>query len=217
MHMDTTAPGAGGERGVRANAASTSLIEVNSIPVPEAGCWLWTGTRGRGGYGVIRVMGKLLRAHRLSWKINHGHIPHGMMVCHRCDTPACVNPEHLFIGTARDNTHDAIRKGRIADGPRAPSARLTLAEALEVYRSSERQDDLARRFGVTLQVIERIKRGLTWARHTNGLRRGGIGDRRLTRSQVADVAASNGSQREIARRFGVSQSHVSRIKKRPAP
>jgi hypothetical protein len=81
------------------------------VPVPEAGCWLWVGTTTR-GYGRIRAFGSTQRAHRVSWLIHRGPIPSGIGVCHRCDTPSCVNPDHLFLGDQRDNLRDMVRKGR---------------------------------------------------------------------------------------------------------
>jgi hypothetical protein len=79
-----------------------------------AGCWLWTASRtgGNGGYGKFTVKQQLVYAHRQSWVIHNGEIPGGMMVLHSCDNPLCVNPAHLFLGTAYDNRMDCIRKGR---------------------------------------------------------------------------------------------------------
>ena len=81
------------------------------------GCWLWTGSTCK-GYGIIWCNGKLRRAARLSYMIHKGEIPLKMLVCHRCDNTLCVNPSHLFLGTNKDNTQDAKRKGRLATGDR---------------------------------------------------------------------------------------------------
>lgn len=82
----------------------------------ESGCIEWTGTIQR--YGVIHIDGKSQRAHRIAWEITNGPIPAGLLVCHHCDNPPCVNPEHLFTGTASDNAHDCIAKGRrVLGGP----------------------------------------------------------------------------------------------------
>lgn len=102
-------------------------IETKTIPVKqrfqdgyevsETGCWEWKKGKDANGYGIIHVSGRLMKAHRLSWQLHKGEIPdhdsyHGMMVCHHCDNPGCVNPEHLFLGEAKDNVLDMVAKGR---------------------------------------------------------------------------------------------------------
>lgn len=74
-------------------------------------CWVWTGPRGQRGYGQINVGGRTLRVHRVSWAMHHGD-PGELFVCHKCDNPPCVRPDHLFIGTHTDNMRDKISKGR---------------------------------------------------------------------------------------------------------
>lgn len=84
------------------------------IPEPNSGCWLWTAGVGIGGYGRLWCGAGLTRyAHRFSYELAFGPVPSGMFVCHRCDTPACVNPDHLFLGTHRDNMRDMQQKGRV--------------------------------------------------------------------------------------------------------
>ena len=78
-------------------------------------CWLWTGGKLERGYGVIRAAGQgsgIYLAHRLAYEWHYGPIPHGLLVCHSCDNPSCVNPEHLFLGSNADNHWDMIRKKR---------------------------------------------------------------------------------------------------------
>ena len=97
------------------------------VPEPNSGCWWWVGALDRHGYGRFSVARCVARfAHRVMWELERGEIPGGMDVLHHCDVGACVNPGHLWVGTARDNTQDCARKGRlgIQRDPASYAARL---------------------------------------------------------------------------------------------
>lgn len=84
------------------------------------GCWLWTGGIGGGGYGAFYFHGRQQQAHRVAWELTNGPIPDGMIICHHCDNRRCVRPDHLFLGTHRDNTDDMVAKGRQRQGANHP-------------------------------------------------------------------------------------------------
>ena len=88
---------------------------LNNTEIKEKGCWVWVGTKYPNGYGRFGVFGKNVYAHRFAFEIFNlveGEMPKGLFVCHSCDNPSCVNPEHLWLGTARDNALDREKKGR---------------------------------------------------------------------------------------------------------
>lgn len=121
--------------------------------VKSDGCWLWSGTT-RNGYGSMKVAGALTYAHRISWQLHCGDCPADLCVLHKCDNPKCVNPEHLFLGTRKDNAIDCANKGRnvaqkhpeVRRGERASRARLTSARVLAIRERYARG-------GVTYQQI----------------------------------------------------------------
>lgn len=130
------------------------------------GCWPWTGYIGAHGYGeVTRANGCKARAHRVAWEFTFGPIPDGMFVCHRCDNPPCVRPNHLFLGTPAENTADMIRKRRAAHGVAHGNARLAPEQVLEIRERSARRErarDLAVEFGVSKGLIHAIVQRRLW-------------------------------------------------------
>lgn len=137
------------------------------VPDPDTGCWIWSGNRDKDGYGRVSMRGVWNRAHRVMYSNQVGDIPDGLFVCHSCDNPPCVNPEHLFAGTHADNMADCSRKGRrpAFPGESNPSSKLTETDVANVRFMKEdgiMQKDIADHFGVTPGTISLIVLGKTW-------------------------------------------------------
>lgn len=127
------------------------------------GCWLWRAATDRDGYGVFWTGTKLVGAHRFAWARVNGIVPGNMVVCHRCDHPGCVNPDHLFLGTQLDNIADMDAKHRRADPSQANTAKLTWIDVAEIRLSSGRTARaLAEDYGVTVGTICSVRRHATW-------------------------------------------------------
>lgn len=130
-------------------------------------CIEFAGCKDSKGYGLKRVGSKLKKAHRLAWEETHGEIPDGMIICHHCDNPACVNVGHLFLGTYQDNMDDKIRKGRQSPPLRGEAngySKLTedVVHYIKKMRGKTTQTELAKKFGVAQATISDIQAGRTW-------------------------------------------------------
>lgn len=123
-------------------------------------CWLWTAALDSHGYGQLMFPGnRPIKAHRVSFELAHGPIERGMCVCHACDTPACVRPDHLFLGTKAENSADMARKQRTA-------RKIDANQAVEIRRiyaeGNHSQYVLADRFGISQRQINRIVHRKSW-------------------------------------------------------
>lgn len=152
-------------------------------------CWVWTASRkSGGGYGNFIVGRRVMVASRVSWELHFGAIPDGKFVCHRCDNPPCVRPDHLFIGDAKDNRDDMIAKGRLraargdsngsrkhperlARGAANQKTKLTEEQVREIRRAYDPNTNrgpgtllqLGKRFGVNRTTISEIVKRTTWS------------------------------------------------------
>jgi hypothetical protein len=150
----------------------------------KTGCHEWNAGLTKCGYGQFRVDGKVMKSHRVSWLLRHGSIPDGLFVCHHCDNPRCVNPEHLFLGTHAENMADMRSKGRgyvpcetipwqhtrperVLRGEDAPFVKISEAAACAILEADDGawglRSRLARQYGISPQHVGRILAGKAWA------------------------------------------------------
>lgn len=135
------------------------------------GCWEWTGAKSDPGYGTFNVGYHNVRAHRLSYELLIGEIEQGMFICHKCDNPSCVNPEHLFMGTPGDNMRDMVNKGRNPDifGRNNPVAKLTEQEVKEIYIDPRINKEIAEDYSISNGYASMIRKGKVWHETTKDL------------------------------------------------
>lgn len=152
---------------------------LSSIEKKENGCWQWVKCKSTHGYGIFKNLERVTKgkknvlAHRASFIIFKGEIPKGKFICHSCDSPACCNPDHLWIGSCKENVRDALKKNRLylqgltfrlPKGGKSPASKLEpyLQEIRERICRKERIAEIAEFYNVTPQAIYSIKNGLTW-------------------------------------------------------
>lgn len=127
----------------------------------EDDCWEWTAARNQRGRPVFQPrtcqkLGISYSAYRISWILFKGEIPEGQWVLHTCDNPACINPKHLFLGTAKQNTRDMFGKGRSGKSKLVPS------QVLKIRDDPRPRRIIAKEYGVTLNMVQKIKSGHSW-------------------------------------------------------
>lgn len=135
-------------------------------PEPNSGCWLWTRYVDRKGYGLVGNGTEQVFAHRFSYETFVGPLIAGLCICHRCDNPTCVNPDHLFQATHRENMDDMVRKRRHAFGSRHPNAKLNERDIDEIVFFSAMgmgPDNLASLYGVAARTIRKTILGANWS------------------------------------------------------
>lgn len=134
--------------------------------VVTPGCWIWTAYKSKKGYGDFGLEGKVVSAHRFSYELYVDSIPEGMFVCHKCDNPSCVNPDHLFVGSPLDNTQDMIKKGRAKhSAPKGEAhgmAKITAEIARGIREAPGLHREIAAQFGVNKATVSAIKTGRQW-------------------------------------------------------
>ncbi|HLU04702.1 MAG TPA: HNH endonuclease [Advenella sp.] len=189
-------------------------LEDRTIPEPNSGCYLWIGPYQSKGYGAAYIGGKFYFAHRLAWQVENGAIPKGVHCLHRCDNPACVRPEHLFLGSHSDNMADKTKKGRAAH-------KINADEANAILHDSREHEEIARSYGISRTTVSQIKNGRTWSFFNKG---GSFGNCRikgsksklakLSEEDIPAIRSDHRSSRSIAKDYGVSKTTILAIKNR---
>lgn len=192
------------------------------------GCWLWTAGKDKNGYGAFKaeIDGVThLRAHRYSFHLNKKRIPFSLSVCHTCDTPACVRPDHLFLGTNQENHLDKIAKGRArgpGHGEQHFMARLTEDQVRSILDDARPHSQIAHDCDVSPGTISDIKRRISWTylgteRGVKAKRispRRGKSDKGVTPEIVRAIRASEERGIDLAARYGLKPQDISDIRHR---
>lgn len=139
---------------------------LESHIISKADCWLTDLYCNRSGYPKISVNQQPINASRASFQLYKGEISKGMFVLHKCDNPACINPEHLFLGTQKENMEDMASKSRSTIGSKNPKAKLNEEQVLEIKRllseTDLTQEKIAESFNVDRKIVSGIKNGKIW-------------------------------------------------------
>jgi hypothetical protein len=142
---------------------------LEKIEVSENGCWIWKGAKLRGGYGHFRrhINGKwvMFKAHRYAYEYFNGPLEKHLLVCHKCDNPECVNPEHLFKGTNKDNAADKVKKGRLVFGRNKKHQWLTL-EIVNSIRKDHKEGlknfEISEKYEISPSQVSRVVKNQIW-------------------------------------------------------
>ena len=157
---------ANGQFNKNATGTIKERFESQFVRIPIGGCWLWTGPdKNKFWHGAFKLGAretKVTFAHRTAWNLYVGEIPNGMCVCHSCDNPSCVNPDHLFLGSQGDNVMDKVSKGMHLFGSKCPNSKITEPIAAQIKILKKPTKVMAEMFGISRQSVADIVYGRTW-------------------------------------------------------
>lgn len=127
-------------------------------------CWSWSAYVKPNGYGQFRLPNGSILSHRFAFESKFGPIPTDLMVCHKCDNRSCVNPSHLFLGTAKDNSLDMVNKdrGNFKRGGKHPNAKLTQTQVLSIRNDKRKQREIALEYNVSISSVSLIQNKINW-------------------------------------------------------
>jgi hypothetical protein len=128
----------------------------------ENGCWLWKGSTNGRGYGLFSIQRSRIRAHRASWMLAHGSLPEHLEVCHNCDVPCCVNPDHLRLDTHIGNMHESVRKGRKKTWGLQKLTADDVVVIKQMVAAGALHREAAAQYGVTRSCVSTIMNGKSW-------------------------------------------------------
>jgi len=192
--------------------------------IDSNGCWIvkshWIN---RDGYPMYRFDGKMNSMSRYIWQELFGEIPEKIEICHKCDVPRCINPEHLFLGTHEENIRDMKEKGR-ADktkknkGQFVPMAKLTNEQAYRIFTDNRSAKEIATEYRISVSSVRMIKRGNTWRSVTGKtpVKSNQKSPIRLKQEQIFLILQDSRRHKTIAAEYGVSRSTISTLKRRKA-
>lgn len=137
------------------------FVELHCAIKKPNGCWMWTKSLTHNGYGRVQIDRKSRKAHRVAYELANGPIPDGRQVCHHCDTPACINPDHLFLGSQLENMRDMIKKGRkvIRRGAQHWATKLTDQQIEAIRKDTRFNRIVAPEYGISKNYVNEIRRG----------------------------------------------------------
>lgn len=188
------------------------LVNFDGPLILDTHCWEWLGGKIPSGYGHLRMNGSHILAHRFSYEQVNGSILDYLCICHQCDNPSCVNPDHLWMGTHQDNMRDMADKGRAKNGGVGPVSKLTHLQITTIFNDKRAYKEIAVEYSINAASVCMIKSGRLHSKITGQIYVERLGPRRLTHQEVLTIFNATGTAQEVADEHNVCASEVTAIK-----